>query len=247
MLSAQLEKIELLIKKSRFTPTLFNIFINPFYFTKKGLYKGIKMHTDSIKGVMLDFGCGNKPYKNLFKVDKYIGLDIEKSGHDHKNEKIDFYYDGKKIPFQDNYFDSIFSSEVFEHIPNINEILNELNRVLKKDGRILITVPFVWYEHECPYDYLRYTSFGIKHLLESKGFRTISIKKTTNYIETIFQIINSYIYIILFPQNKFIKIILSAIIITPITSLGILLSKILPNNPSFFLNNIILAEKYTDI
>jgi len=56
-----------------------------------------------MNGIMLDFGCGSKPYKELFSVDKYIGLDIEKSGHNHKEEPIDFYYDGKTIPFKNEY------------------------------------------------------------------------------------------------------------------------------------------------
>ena len=49
---------------------------------------------------MLDFGCGQKPYESLFSVEEYVGLDIEVSGHDHTNSKVDTYYDGKNIPLQ---------------------------------------------------------------------------------------------------------------------------------------------------
>ena len=63
---------------------------------------------------MLDFGCGSKPYKNLFKVKEYVGLDTEESGHNHRNEEIDVLYNGKQIPFVDNSFDSLFSSQVFK-------------------------------------------------------------------------------------------------------------------------------------
>lgn len=47
---------------------------------------------------------------------------------------VDIFYDGKKNPFDEGYFDSIFSSEVFEHVPDLVVILNELNRVLKQGG-----------------------------------------------------------------------------------------------------------------
>ena len=126
-------------------------FINPFFIIRRGLYKGIRENAPFLSGKLLDFGCGKKPYKDLFNVDEYIGLDIEVSGHSHKNEVIDVYYNGKEIPFEKNHFDSIFSSEVFEHVFNIDKVLKEINRVCKPNGHLLITVPFVWDEHEIPY------------------------------------------------------------------------------------------------
>jgi hypothetical protein len=87
-----------------------------FTYTKR--YR--KRHFDTFKkttGKLLDFGCVSKTYKKYFShTDAYIGLDIEQSGHLHTNEQIDVFYDGKKIPFEENYFDSVFSSEVFEHV-----------------------------------------------------------------------------------------------------------------------------------
>ena len=108
-----------------FHPTFLSLFINPLYFLRKGLLHGIRSYSQYMEGVMLDFGCGSKPYRKLFTVTEYIGLDIETNGHSHKNEQIDVFYDGGKIPFDDNSFDSIFSSEVFEHVFNLEEILVE--------------------------------------------------------------------------------------------------------------------------
>lgn len=144
-----------------------------------------------MNGKMLDFGCESKPYKDLFYVDEYI----------------DLYYDEKHIHLDNGSIDCIFTSEVFEHIFNIDEIIKELNRVLKKEGKILITTPFVWDEHEKPYDFARYTSFRIRYLLEQNGFKVISMKKTNNYVETIFQMWNAYL-IELFPQNKILTLFL---------------------------------------
>ena len=90
--------------------------INPFYFVRTGLLKGIRKYALELNGVLLDFGCGSKPYISLFNVDEYIGMDFENPGHPHINENIDVYYDGKNIPFGDNHFDSILCSEVVEHV-----------------------------------------------------------------------------------------------------------------------------------
>jgi len=51
-------------------------------------------------------------------------LILKTPGHPHLNEQIDVFYDGKKVPFEDGHFDAIFSSEVFEHVFNLPDILN---------------------------------------------------------------------------------------------------------------------------
>lgn len=230
--------------QNKFTPSFLGIFTNPSYLIRKRLYTEIVKNKKYLKGVLLDFGCGSKPYKQLFDVDKYIGVDIEESGHDNTNDNIDIYYDGKKIPFKDYYFDSIFSTEVLEHVFNIDDIIKELYRVLKIDGYILVTVPFVWNEHEVPYDYARYTSYGLKHLFEKSGFTIVKAIKTTTFIETIFQMFCIYTSETLLPKKvSFKRAILVILFITPITVLGILISKVFPKNESFYNNNIIIAQK----
>src|SRR5829696_811037 len=143
---------------------------NAFYFIRNELYKKIKQYAPQLTGKLLDFGCGSKPYQSLFtNVSEYIGLDYEGAGHSHANERIDVFYNGKTIPFPDAYFDSVFSSEVFEHLFNLEEMIPELKRVMKEQAILFITCPFVWNEHEVPVDYARYTQFALKHLLERNG------------------------------------------------------------------------------
>ncbi len=206
---------------------------------------GIRKYSKQLNGNLLDFGCGSKPYKNLFQVENYFGVDMIDQGHTHEQElgDIDVYYDGKKLPFKDESFDSLFSSEVFEHVFNLEDILKELKRVLKKGGKALFTVPFVWDEHEIPFDYGRYSSFGIKYLLEKHGFRVIALEKSTKYLETVFQLWNLYLYYKLYSKNKYLNIFINLLCISPFTIIGIIFSNILPNNRNLYNNNIILAEK----
>jgi SAM-dependent methyltransferase len=240
-----LQKLKQIYSKETLMPSFLGIFINPLYFIKQGLYKGVALNRKYLKGRLLDFGCGSKPYKNLLDVQNYIGVDIEVSGHSHKDSQVDVYYDGKTLPFDDNHFDSIFSSEVFEHIFNLEQILNELYRVIKPSGYMLITLPFVWDEHEIPYDFARYTSFGIDHLLKKTGFEVIAIQKTTNYVETVFQMWNAYISQFVLPSNRFFKMLLTPLLIAPVTIVGIFASKVLPENRNFYHNCIVIARKPT--
>src|SRR5687767_14503304 len=96
---------------------------NPGYLTRNRLLKSILFFRENMTGRMMDFGCGSKPYKSIFTVNEYIGVDYDNPGHPHNNEQIDVFYDGKTLPFPDNHFDSICSAEVVEHIFNLPEIL----------------------------------------------------------------------------------------------------------------------------
>lgn len=100
-----------------------------------------------IKGKILDFGCGEGFFANLVfgKGKINIGLDmvgnkrIQKAINKKIYEKIKLY-DGNIIPYHNNYFDTIVSNCVLEHIPNINFSLKEIQRVLKPGGYFLTSV-----------------------------------------------------------------------------------------------------------
>ena len=218
----------------------------PAYLTRNRLLKPIAAYAKELKGVMMDFGCGSKPYKSLFTVDKYIGIDYENPGHPHINEQIDVFYDGKKIPFDDAYFDSVFSSEVFEHVFNLDEILKELNRVMKSGALMLITCPFTICEHEVPHDFARYSSYGIKYLLEKNGFEVLQQEKTGNSIETIQQLRITYIHQHITPYIRKIPIVRSVfrfIVYTSLNICAIVGSKIFPAGKDLYLNNVVLCRR----
>jgi SAM-dependent methyltransferase len=167
---------------------------------------------------------------------------MQQTGHDHSFSEVDVFYDRKKIPFEAETFDAVFSGEVFEHIFNLEEMLDELHRVLKKDGKMLITVPFIWGEHEQPYDFARYTSFGIKDILEKKGFRGITSEKTGKASESILQPCTAYLHSF-FPSNRVAKVILTFVFIFPIHFIGGIFTLILPKNKDIYFNNVVLVQK----
>lgn len=236
-------KLQKYIFKQSFNPDFLSLFINPFFFARKGLYKNIQYFSKQINGIVLDVGCGRKPYKKNFNVQSYIGMDILNEGHDHSNEDIDIYYDGINFPFENSSFDAIISNQVLEHVFHPNIFLKEINRVLKPNGKLLLTVPFVWDEHEQPNDYARYSIYGLRFILEENGFKIIESKKSTKNIGVIFQLINLYIYKRLSTKNKIFNIIITIAFISWSNIIGLLLSYLLPDNEDLYLDNIILAKK----
>lgn len=230
------------LRKQQFHPGFLGLFVNPFYFARKGLLENISVMTKHLNGKTLDIGCGQKPYEKLFNSTQYIGLEID-SPENRQNKKANYFYDGTNFPFQDNEFDSIITNQVFEHVFNPGVFLQEISRVLKPGGMLLITVPFVWDEHEQPYDYARYSSFGLRSILEKYGFKIIEYKKSINDIRLIFQLVNDYIYKKTVTKNVYLNLLTTFILMSPFNILGELLSKILPKNDDLYLDNIVLAKK----
>jgi ubiquinone/menaquinone biosynthesis C-methylase UbiE len=226
-----------------FLITRSGIFSSPIYFVRRGLYKKIKENAPVLTGRMMDFGCGSKPYKSLFNVAEYIGVDIAVSGHDHKDSHVDVFYDGKHLPFEDSHFDSVFASEVFEHVFNLDDILAEIHRVMKPNALILVTIPFSWPEHEVPYDFARYSSFGIKHVLEKNGFEMVKIEKSGNFMSTVGQLFIFYIYSKFSTWHWIIRKVLALVLVLPLSLLVLVMSRIMPDDKSLYLNSMVLARK----
>ena len=235
-------KIRRHLSRHDFNPGLLGLLINPFYFARVGLRKHVSLLTRHLSGKMIDIGCGTKPYEELFKVSEYVGLEFD-SPENRKSEKIDRFYDGKIFPFADKSFDSAFSSQVLEHVFNPEEHLKEVNRILKDGAYYLITVPFVWDEHLQPYDYARYSSFGLTHLLQKSGFEVIEYQKTVKNVAVIFQLWNAYIYKVIVKNGKRSEFWLAAFFCSFGNVLGLALSKILPENDDLFLDSVVLTRK----
>jgi SAM-dependent methyltransferase len=222
-----------------------------YYFIRKALLEAITENAPLLNGELMDFGCGSKPYQSLFShVKKYTGVDYQGEGHTHENEQIDVYYDGKTIPFANNYFDSILCSEVFEHLFEIDAILLELNRVMKPGAKMLITCPFVWNLHEAPNDFARYTPYALKHLFEKAGFKVLKQDKKGTFVEVITQMKTVYAMGSIFGQyneryyvprpffNAF-----QPIYVFFNNMSGYIQNKILPKRKDLYFINVFVVEK----
>ena len=127
----------------------------------------------------LDVGCGEAEISQAFtQRSLYYGIDVETRLDESVAEQINFrIYDGKYMPFDNETFDQLLSMEVIEHVDDLDLLITEMNRVLKNRGKVIITVPFMWPEHEMPHDYRRLTGNGLAGLMEKHGFKTEKIIK----------------------------------------------------------------------
>lgn len=118
-------------------------------------------------GVVLDVGgrdrgCFKKPKD---KVSSWIFADIKPEYHP------DLLLDVAQMPsVETNSINVISACELFEHVKRIDDGLQECHRVLKNNGLLIITVPFLYPVHADPYDYQRWTQLKWKETLKEIGF-----------------------------------------------------------------------------
>ncbi len=125
------------------------------------------------RGRMLDVGCGNnRRFAGYFNVETYTGLEYPTTlGTD--SSPVDVFGTALALPFADATFDTVVSFETLEHVTDSTTMVAELHRVVKPGGAVIVSVPFLWGEHCQPYDYFRFTTFGLRQLFESAGLRVV--------------------------------------------------------------------------
>ena len=206
------------------------------------MWKAVSAFSPGLQGPLLDVGCGSKPYRKLFNVEAYVGLDID-SKTARQRGVADAFYDGNQFPFSDGAFQSVLCNQVLEHVFRPDEFLQEIIRVLKPGGRLLLTIPFVWDEHEQPFDYARYSSFGLKALLLRNGFQVVEQRKLLDDFSVLVQLTIAYFFKIGRSRSPVLNLLVTIVFFAPMSLVGMVLGMLLPKNPDLFLDQLVLAEK----
>jgi len=153
-------------------------YLNSESFYKNNLLVETVQHFKSfMKGKLLDLGCGNKPYSMIYKdvCESSVGCDVPFSLHTNSKVEVLCYAEDIDKHFEKNSFDCVLCTEVLEHTVNDRKVVGNINKILKQDGYLLVSVPFTYVLHEKPHDYRRYTVFGLQSILETNGFEVLSV------------------------------------------------------------------------
>ncbi|AZA50864.1 class I SAM-dependent methyltransferase [Chryseobacterium carnipullorum] len=180
---------------------------------KKGIEIGemmnatnISMTLESIKTLLieddeyiLEIGHGNAGHlKNILSRAqnlKYTGVDISQTMHDEAkrlNEdfksQADFVlYEGKELPFEDQTFDKIFTVNTVYFWENPVEFLNEIHRVLKKDGIFVLTFGQRQFMETLPfteYNFTLYSNSEMEELVSESHFKRMKISEKEEDIQS---------------------------------------------------------------
>ena len=127
-------------------------------------------------GALLDHGCGQAPLYGMYRArtSDVTAIDWEHSPHDisYVDHAVDL---NGRLPFDDGRFDTIVSSDVIEHLWNPLLVFQELSRVLKPGGKLIVGTPFNYWMHERPHDYFRWTPHAIQKLGAETRLETLEL------------------------------------------------------------------------
>lgn len=239
------ERIRAFTAANQFHPTFAGFWVNPFWLCRRELYCRLRKSAPSMQGKILDFGCGTGPYRALLTAaTDYIGLEYD-SPENRANKRADIYYDGQTIPLDDVSLDGVLSTQTLEHVPNPKRIVDEWARVLRPGGLLLLTVPFMWPEHEMPYDFQRYTTNGLRAMLEKSGFEIIAQERLLCDCRAPAQLFLAWLYDSLhFSSRKSLtQLLLSVSLFAPVSLMATFLAYVMPATPNTYLDNLIWAKR----
>ena len=147
---------------------------HPRYLNSRYSYQILLSVKHYVKGRMVDIGCGLRPYQILFqdRVTSYIGIDWPAS---EEKARPDIISDALYLPILRDQADTVLATELIEHLPDPDQFIAEVARILRRDGAFILSVPFLEPLHEEPRDYYRLTPHGLRVILERHGFSLVHL------------------------------------------------------------------------
>lgn len=147
---------------------------------------------------ILDAGAGEQQYRKFCSHLRYVSQDFAqykpeavKSGLQMPQwnyGKLDIVCDITKIPEPDGSFDAVISFEVLEHVPDPVKVIQELSRLVRNGGRLLLSAPFCSLTHFAPYHFSTgFNRFFYEKHLQENGFRVLEMTANGNYFEYLAQ------------------------------------------------------------
>ncbi len=131
--------------------------------------------------LVVDVGCGECNYKKRFAHTRYVGVDLAVGNAGWDYAKIDVLADLTRIPMRDSVADVVLCTETLEHLERPWRFAEEAARILKPGGRLLLTVPHISRMHQVPYDFFRYTEWGLKSLFMRHGLTVARLDHEGGY------------------------------------------------------------------
>lgn len=197
------------------------------------------------KGQLADIGCGDVPYYHFYRdlVENNICIDWANSTLE--TSFLDFETD-LNLPLHfldDATFDTVLCTDVLEHIKNPEGLFAEITRILKPKGNLILAVPFLYWIHDNPDDYHRYSHFKLRDFCEKNNLKVQYLEAYGGLPEVMFDLtMKGYMYY-RFPFRRAFNFIMNA--------LGNFLArrKFMKNlsqnsRPTFPLGYVLVAEKY---
>lgn len=163
----------------KFTDIFGNTIFHPQFIMLGYTRKAVEAALKYAKGDLIDIGCGRMPYRKAIepKVEKYIGLDHPSISKFYQpDKKPDILADiTKKLPIKNSSFDTVLMLQVMEYLQDPQRAIDNIEKILKPGGVVIISSPFLYPLHDIPFDKIRLTDTFLKNVIQNSGLKIIKI------------------------------------------------------------------------
>src|SRR5438876_2051852 len=129
------------------------------------------------RGRLLDLGCGSVPLYAAYRPLVSEITCVDWGGSAHHGQHLDVTHDlNQPLPLEDDRYDTVILSDVLEHIRKPEALLAEVARVLSPGGKLLLNVPFLYWLHEQPHDYFRYSEHALRSFIDDSKLRLVLLE-----------------------------------------------------------------------
>jgi SAM-dependent methyltransferase len=175
----------------------------PYAAVNSGLRRAVREFSAGVRGgVLLDVGCGKRPYQEFFPVENYIGIDVPVSGRPTSSKNPDLWFDGRRFPLESASVDHVLCTQVLQHVLDPHLFFAELQRVMRPNGHLILSAPQTEPSMEIPFDRYRFTIDAIRDLCRDHQFKIVSERPAIGFWQTIAFELNTFLVLTLLPKNR---------------------------------------------
>lgn len=146
------------------------------------------------RGRLLDLGAGQAPLYGVYREFVESVTCVDWPGSPHPSRYVDHYLDlNQPLPLDDEAYDAILLTDVLEHIERPDTLWSEMARVLAPGGRLMLATPFLYWIHEAPHDYLRYTEHMLRRCCIRNGLEVLELEATGGSPEVLLDIVGRHL------------------------------------------------------
>jgi SAM-dependent methyltransferase len=149
--------------------------LHPQWFVYKNEQDALRELGQQVRGLTLDIGAGTQAVRRYLSDEcRYVSLDYYKTAVNWYDTRPQLYGDGQQLPIRAESIDTALLLDVLEHLPQPEMCVAEIWRVLRPGGTFIVRVPFLYPLHDAPYDFHRWTIYGLQALAQRHQFEVKS-------------------------------------------------------------------------
>lgn len=152
-----------------------------------------RMIREHATGALVDLGCGEVPLYAVYRDLVTEVVCVDRPGAAVRGAHVDVEADLEEdLPFPAAAFDTVVLTDVLEHVARPEHLVREIARILRPGGKLLCAVPFLYWLHEEPHDYFRYTEHALRRLCARAGLDVVELTPTGGAPEVLLDILGKH-------------------------------------------------------